>query len=148
MGTERPGLVSAMSDTPVSRFTFPDGRVVEQRRSDMLGHHWPAPSVAVETSMAAADALDTPDGKKRRTTQRVQLLRLIAASETGKTDDELEVLTGLPGNTVCPRRGELHAAGYVDVSTMTRLTRRHRQARVWFATVRGRTFLDSIPHIP
>lgn len=107
----------------------------------MIGDLWPTPSVAVDTSEAAADALDTTEGRKRKTSLRMRMLRVIASRESGFSDDELEAEFGLPGNTICPRRLELVTAGYLDTSALTRPTRKGRQAHVHFCTAKGRALL-------
>jgi hypothetical protein len=103
----------------------------------------PAPSVAVPTSEAAADAVDSPDGRQRAAAIRSRLLVLLCSREAGFTADELEVETGVPGNTVRPRLAELHTAGLIEASaTITRATRTGKQARVVFPTTAGRKAVE------
>ena len=51
----------------------------------------------------------------------------------GATDEEIEQLTGLSGNTVRPRRNELAAADMIVKAGYTRRTRSGRRAEVWIA---------------
>ena len=103
------------------------------------GIEWPAPSQPSATSEAAADAITTPTGKARREAKLVRLLQLIASRESGYTIDELDAETQLGTGTICPRIDELRLAGFIDTSeTVTRPTRRKREAAVHFATIKGR----------
>jgi hypothetical protein len=52
----------------------------------------------------------------------------------GATDPEISSGTGLDGNTVRPRRGELVDSGHVVDSGRTRKTKSGRPAHVWVAT--------------
>lgn len=69
----------------------------------------------------------------RPSQQRQILDALVARGSLGCTDAELAELTGLAGDTVRPRRGELVAAGHV-VAAGTRKTKSGRAATVWIAT--------------
>lgn len=53
------------------------------------------------------------------------------AGLNGMTDQEIERATGLAGNCVRPRRGELIEFGLVRDSGRTRLTASKRKAVVW-----------------
>ena len=94
-----------------------------------------APSVAVDTSEAAADALNTRPGKARRLTDRHKILMVLAVSP--KTREELEGATGLGGNTVRPRVGELSTGGYVRQMDATRLTSTGSPAHLLAITEKG-----------
>lgn len=105
---------------------------------------WPAPSVPSAASENAADALTrTPEGKQRRASQNVRILRLLDTTARGFTRDELSEATGIPIQTICARIGhDLIARGYVDESeTITRLTRSGKPAAVLFITVKGHAWL-------
>lgn len=103
----------------------------------------PAPSVPVPTSEAAADAVDGPAGRRRAADIRARILALLCSRESGFTCDELEVETGVPGNTIRPRLAELHTMGLIEASTsITRPTRTGKRARVVFATTKGRKAVE------
>jgi len=53
------------------------------------------------------------------------------AGANGLTDEEVSERTGLAGNTVRPRRGELERDGFVVDSGRTRATASGRRATVW-----------------
>lgn len=63
-------------------------------------------------------------------TQRAKILDALRVYG-GLTDEQIGQTTGLDGNTVRPRRGELVAAGKVRDSGTTRLTVKGRKAVVW-----------------
>lgn len=88
------------------------------------------PHSGSRTSRAAAK-----DAKRRAPSQRDRILKCIRdAGEYGRTDDEIELLTGLSGNTVRPRRGELRDRGKIwKDPEKTRPTRSGSQAAVWRA---------------
>lgn len=58
----------------------------------------------------------------------VQILR---SGVDGATLDELEQIMGVPGNTLRPRRVELHEKGFVIDSGKRRPTRTGKDAIVW-----------------
>jgi hypothetical protein len=57
-----------------------------------------------------------------------------ACGPTGATAEEIEIATGIAGNTVRPRLLLMKKAGLVVPTTSTRPTRAGRQAAVWIAT--------------
>ena len=73
------------------------------------------------------------------TTAAQRILNAIRTAGTdGLTDEQIVSATGLPGDTVRPRRGELFAQFLVDElkhdgEPVMRRTRRGRQAQVWVA---------------
>jgi hypothetical protein len=105
----------------------------------------PAPSVAVPTSEAAADAVDTAIGRQRAAETRARLLVLIVAHVGGgMTADELEAATGIPGNSIRPRLSELHTAGLIEASdAVKRRTRSGKLARAIFATQKGHRAVEA-----
>ena len=80
------------------------------------------------TSREAAERIAGSAGALR---QRVY--EALCASPDGLTDQEIEERTGLSGNTVRPRRGELQKAGFVVDSGDQRMTKSCRFATVWRA---------------
>ena len=98
----------------------------------------PAPSVAIETSEAAADSL-TPE---RLGSLRLQvLLYIVSRGEAGATTDELEACLEGRHQTISPRVNEL-AAVYrlIERSSLKRPTRSGRHAFVYVATDAGKRF--------
>jgi predicted ArsR family transcriptional regulator len=92
---------------------------------------------APETSARAAVA-----NAPRSGTQRWRVLRAVSfAGWTGLTDDEIGSKTGLHGNAVRPRRGELVKAGFVEDSGLRRPSVMGNPAVVWTATRAGREAL-------
>ncbi len=59
--------------------------------------------------------------------------------EYGATDAEIEAATGMAGNTVRPRRGELEVQGRIRNTGRTRATKSGRAAVVWAAAAAGET---------
>lgn len=86
------------------------------------------PFMPVETSEAAAEAVDPKNARAIRET----VFETIKQSPNGLTDEELQAALGLPGNTQRPRRWELARAGRIAKSG-TRPTSSGRQASVWVA---------------
>lgn len=63
---------------------------------------------------------------------RAAVAQVIRSSgDLGATDDEIQTLLKIDGNTQRPRRWELMGAGLVKDSGSTRLTRKDRAAIVW-----------------
>lgn len=91
-----------------------------------------APSVAVDTSEAAADAL-----KSQLSPLRERTLLAVGGALDGMTCDELEQHTGLSHQTAAARLWELEGAGFVYKAKQYRMTRRLRAARVYKLTPRG-----------
>lgn len=81
------------------------------------------------TSEAAAVAIQP----QMNPLQAAVLDAIRARGEYGATDQEIEEATGLSGNTVRPRRGELKAAGRIQEAAFTRKTKSNRDASVWIA---------------
>ncbi len=66
-------------------------------------------------------------------TLRERVFRAIKGSPVGLTAEEVELFTGIPGNTVRPRIVELYRSG--QISTVgKRRTKSGRRADVWFPT--------------
>ncbi|MBX3391637.1 MAG: hypothetical protein KF787_03210 [Phycisphaeraceae bacterium] len=83
----------------------------------------------VGTSAVAADRI-----AGRAAKQRADLLAVIVnAGESGATDAEIELATGMRAQSVFPRRGELRDLGVVVDSGRRRMTPRGRPAAVWIA---------------
>jgi predicted ArsR family transcriptional regulator len=80
------------------------------------------------TAKEAAAGVDNIAAKRRR------VLEAIAG---GYTDEEVSDITGMPGNTVRPRRVELIGMGLVARTERTRPTRSGRRAIVWDVTDKG-----------
>jgi hypothetical protein len=92
----------------------------------------PLPSVPVPTSEAAAEHY-----QPRAQSARERVLAIIrAAGPHGRTDDEIELLTGLRSNTCRPRRWELAGNDGKPARIAqhgTRPTRSGERAAVWVA---------------
>jgi hypothetical protein len=72
-------------------------------------------------------------------TRRAQVLAwIIRAGDQGFTDDEIIVRSGLPHQSVGPRRLELEQGGWIEDSTKRRKTRTGAEAIVWVATAKAR----------
>jgi hypothetical protein len=72
-------------------------------------------------------------------TRRHQILRhILAAGNRGLTDDQIIVRSGLPHQSVGPRRLELEQGGWIEDSTQRRKTRTGSEAIVWVATTKAR----------
>ena len=80
-----------------------------------------------DTSEAAADSI-TPHGGRLR---QMVFAVIVAAGDAGRTDDEIEVQTGLPHQTASARRRELVLAGRISDTGLRRTTRSGRKAAVW-----------------
>lgn len=82
-------------------------------------------TTAVTSRMAAESVMN-------KDTQRARILRIIKIySPSGVTDDVLQILTGLDGNTERPRRGELVKMGLIEPAEKPQLTRTGRKAVAW-----------------
>lgn len=97
----------------------------------------PAPNSGRGTSAKAAGAIFPRTGTLRR---RV-LDAVGAAGEHGATDDDLLASTGLPPNTLRPRRWELVSGGWVVDSGRKRPTASGQDAVVWVVSRLGRAYL-------
>jgi len=87
------------------------------------------PSVPTATSEAAADAVNPVSAK----VLREKVFQAIKDAPDGLTDEEIQLLLDLSGNTQRPRRWELsHKQGRIRTSG-TRETQAGRQANVWVA---------------
>jgi hypothetical protein len=81
--------------------------------------------------------------RNRSAEDRTRLLRAIIESESvegmdGATDQELQELYDMPGNTERPRRNELVDMGYVKDSGYRRRSRgTTNRCIIWVATVEG-----------
>ncbi len=80
------------------------------------------------TSVAAAKAIE-PNAE----TLRACVLAYLRAVKSGATDEEIQEVTGMEGNTERPRRTELVRLGLVKDSGQVRKTRSGRDAVVWVA---------------
>ena len=86
-----------------------------------------APYSNSTTSKAAALAI-----APKLAGRRLEVLEAIRKAGTdGATDEEIEAATGLPGNTVRPRRGELADMDLIVKAEFTRPTRSGNVADVW-----------------
>ena len=82
-----------------------------------------------ETSQAAAESMVGPADKAR-----MAVLHFIeACGLDGATNDEIEMKTGMSGNTIRPRRRELEDAWLVVKTSTQRPTRSGRLADVYVA---------------
>jgi hypothetical protein len=85
------------------------------------------------SATAAISVIDTKD------TQRQNVLATIQASSEGRTDDEIQLLLDIDGNSERPRRRELEMRGQIRMrraetgEVVKRLTRTNRWAVVWEA---------------
>lgn len=78
-----------------------------------------------DTSVEAAESMElAAPGLRGRVLEAIR-------QAGGATDEEVVDATGLAGNTVRPRRGELEAMGLVRDSGLRRATRSGRSAIVW-----------------
>lgn len=95
-----------------------------------------------DTSLLAAEAISSVAGKLR-----LEVLRLIAASPNGLTDEEGIAASGMPSSTYRPRRVELSIGykdipgGWIEDSGRRRDTIAGKPAKVWVATEKGRAAL-------
>jgi predicted ArsR family transcriptional regulator len=95
---------------------------------------------ARETSRLAALKAAPKSG-----TYRYQILRaLVAASDTGCTDDELAQQLSISPNTVRPRRLELVEGGFVCEGTRSAKSFFGNKAIAWIATPQGVRAVEDI----
>lgn len=87
------------------------------------------PHNGTPTSRAAAKSVEGQVEYDRR----MILQALQRAKSYGATDDELQELLSMSGNTERPRRGELVKQGLVAHSGFVRTTHSGRSAAVWIA---------------
>lgn len=73
---------------------------------------------------------------KPLSTSQMALLKAIAKSKHGLTDQEYSAQSGIEGNTVRPRRRELALLGLIEIRG-TRTSASGRRAQVWVATKDG-----------
>jgi len=85
------------------------------------------PSEPVETSQKAAQSIAPLARSKREAVYRL----IVEAGERGRTDDELESISGWRHQTVSARRRELVLNGAVIWAGRERNTRSGCKARVW-----------------
>ena len=78
------------------------------------------------TSLAAAKSI-----KPQLSRLHKLVLEALSKSRFGETDESLMQLTGLPANTLRPRRRELQLKGKIKDSGQTRATVSGRQATIW-----------------
>ena len=86
------------------------------------------PHNGTATSKAAAAAKTNAESDRAKMLAAYEL-----AGETGMTDDEMHVLTGLNPDSIRPRRGELIRDGLVNETSKTRKTRKGCMATVYVA---------------
>lgn len=91
-----------------------------------------APHNGVDTSKAAAEAVDaTPS---RSAAIRMRILELLLATPSGLIAEEIQAALSINGNTARPRLDELRKDGLAyDSPTVKRPTQSGCPARVWFA---------------
>jgi len=92
----------------------------------MEGYDLPPAQRHSATSIAAAESI-----KPQQSRLHKLVLEKLAKSRFGETDESLMQLTGLPANTLRPRRRELQLKGKIKDSGQTRATVSGRQATVW-----------------
>jgi hypothetical protein len=71
-------------------------------------------------------------------TGRRRVLDLIARSEDGLTDQQMQDLLQMDPSTQRPRRGELEEDGWIENSGRIRRTRSGSKAVIWVLTEKGR----------
>lgn len=103
----------------------------------LFDHPVEPPSVAVDTSMDAAQRV-----KPKASSLRLTCLRLIVAYQ-GQTCDELEVRLDAKHQTIAARLWELEGQGLAVKSEIRRPTRSGVAARVYVATAKGYTALKA-----
>ena len=81
-----------------------------------------------ETSLQAAEQIEPSAA-----TLRAKVLACLKAHPEGLTDEQLQELTGMEGNTERPRRRELELAGKIRKGEARRRTSSGRMAVVWVA---------------
>lgn len=86
----------------------------------------PVLSNSTETSDAAARSVSP-----KRSKLQARVVEAISRNYGEATADEIEVLTGLSGNSVRPRIVELREAGVIEDSGRQRPTRLGNKAVVW-----------------
>ena len=86
----------------------------------------PPPQRHSATSLAAAKSI-----KPQLSRLHKLVLEALSKSRFGETDESLMQLTGLPANTLRPRRRELQLKGKIKDSGQTRATVSGRQATIW-----------------
>ena len=123
--------------TPAGQISLPFGkpRTVEDQRRIYENCVGPSHHSAPETSRQAAEA-----NAPRSGTQRAKVLLALFGARSrhlGLTDDQIAAETGLVGNAVRPRRGELVADGFVEDSGERRSSWMGHPAVVWTITARG-----------
>lgn len=102
-------------------------RFDETPRRPVSGRH-------VETHDTSAEAAE-----RATDTQRQAVLEVIVATETGMTDDDVQQVLAIDGNSERPRRRELETRGLIQLrrdergEVVRRLTRTGRWAVVWVA---------------
>lgn len=101
------------------------------------------PHNGTDTSREAAASL-TPDTLRE---QHRKILRALYRAPDGLTDQELEILTGMGGSTVRPRRQELEREGWIEqrvqgAGAVTRETASGRKAVVWYGSPRLASFVQ------
>lgn len=99
---------------------------------DLFSHPAEPPSVAVDTSMDAAERI-----KPLARSMRLRVLNTILAYD-GLTCDQVEALLGLRHQTAAARCWELEGQGLIEKSETKRATRSGSQARVYQVTAKGR----------
>lgn len=73
-----------------------------------------------------------------RSGQRMRILKELTTAKDGWTDDDLQLILDIDGNSERPRRGELYVADYVKANGKLRKTRAGGMAKVWVITPKGR----------
>lgn len=104
------------------------------------------PSVGRATSELAAASTSRERAERQR---RMILAHLADLPTRGATDDELELMLNVGGNTERPRRWELWQAALIEPSVLvSRPTRSGSKAAAWFITPKGRLALSSPERLP
>lgn len=84
-----------------------------------------------DTSRAAGRSMVDPAKRLRGEL----MTAFIKAGAAGLTDAEAEAATGMAGNSLRPRRGELERLGLIELTTLRRPTPAGRSARVYRSRV-------------
>ena len=91
----------------------------------------PAPAVQGSATSEAAARAQTDAGRQSKK-DRI-LAAIVASGNEGLTDQKIQELTGIGGDTERIRRGELFKEGKIVKANRTRLTRSGLEAEVWIA---------------
>lgn len=91
------------------------------------------------TSAAPRRVRETSQRPTGPDAEQTRILNALVHNASGMTDEELQALLDMPGNSERPRRRELERKGLVRDSGRRRQVRSGRQAIVWVATEAPKT---------